>query len=419
MTTSIFGVPPLSPDEVQALQERLGVMTELPTTTYQCHYSGDYFERDDLMLIPRTNSSYDVRLTNSVAGCDSETENRSVINGTSVWIAELYEMEFSYCEDCADFTVNDDLELINGDRSVCSDCFHEYSWCDSHDLYYRYDDCADCEHDRECRSRLIHDYSYRPEVQFFTVSPAGRALTLASEPRRVSVTGFELEMEAVDCDVDEGAELAQQLYGDTCYLKHDGSLSDGFEMVSHPMTRKYLESEFDYENLRELAKIGMRSAQTTSCGLHVHINSGFFADRASSLWRFMSLFYQNAEQWGRIAGRTNNSYAKWDSTETSRLLNYTKGVGKRGRDYVHYNADRYVALNLQNRNTIELRFFKGTLRPSTLKARLEAVHAVADYSVATRNNINIKASTDWDKFREFTRDNGYLAFDEYATTKGV
>jgi hypothetical protein len=133
----------------------------------------------------------------------------------------------------------------------------------------------------------------------------------------------------------------------------------------------------------------------------------------------MSLFYQNSEQWGRIAGRTNNSYAKWEQSETTRLLNYAKGANKRGRDYVHYNADRYVALNLQNRNTIELRFFKGTLRPSTLKARLEAVHAVADYSVATRNNINIKASTDWDKFREFTRDNGYLAFDEYATTKGV
>jgi hypothetical protein len=54
-----------------------------------------------------------------------------------------------------------------------------------------------------------------------------------------------------------------------------------------------------------------------------------------------------------------------------------------------------------------------------MKARVEAVHAVAEFSVATRNNINIKASSDWDKFRQFAETNGYKAFSTYATEKGV
>lgn len=100
------------------------------------------------------------------------------------------------------------------------------------------------------------------------------------------------------------------------------------------------------------------------------------------------------------------------------MLVYTKGLN-RGHDYNSINNDRYVAINLQPSQTIELRFFKGTLRPETLKARIEAVHAVAEYSVATRNNVNIKASNDWDKFREFALANNYLAFSEYAELKGV
>lgn len=423
MTTSLFGVPKPTPHQLEALIERLGVNPNEPTTTYMCFFEEEYLPHDELVLLPRTNQGYDHRAVSNALGNNAsyEEQNQLVEERTAVWVTQSLQPEIVYCGDCAQIDLTDNLFETNYDHHVCDNCFQDYSYCEDHDLHYRYDDCDGCEADRDNASRLVHDYSYRPEVKFFSLTTGGRPTILIREPRRTSVTGFELEMEAIECDVRDGAEIAQQLYGEMCYLKHDGSLDDGFEMVSHPMTRQYLEKQFNFEGLRELANVGMRSAQTSTCGLHVHINSGFFADRASSMWRFMSLFYQNAEQWGRIAGRfsENAGYAKWEKGEQGRLLNYAKGANKRGREYSHYNADRYVALNLQNRNTIELRFFKGTLRPATLRARLEAVHAAADYSMATRNNINIKACTDWSKFREFVRENGYTAFDEYATTKGV
>ena len=76
-------------------------------------------------------------------------------------------------------------------------------------------------------------------------------------------------------------------------------------------------------------------------------------------------------------------------------------------------------MNLQNRATVELRFFKGTLNPTTIQARLESVHAVAEFSISQRNNVNIKDGHDWDRFRQFTKQNGYEAFDAYATAKGI
>jgi hypothetical protein len=224
-------------------------------------------------------------------------------------------------------------------------------------------------------------------------------------------------MEASECDLSEGAELAQEIYDKWCYLKHDGSLNDGFEMVSHPLSREFVTEHFPWQRLSELSALGMRSANTRTCGLHVHINKDFFQKNPTTMYRFMSMFYRNAEQWKKIAGRSESSYASWSDYELERMLDYTKGmsVGTHVR-----NNDRYVALNLQNRNTIELRFFKGTLRPQTFIARIEAAHAVAEYAYATRNAVSIKSAHDWDRFREWTiQQKTYTNFNTYAESKGV
>jgi hypothetical protein len=223
-------------------------------------------------------------------------------------------------------------------------------------------------------------------------------------------------MEAVGCELSSGATTAHNIFEQWCYLKHDGSLNNGFEMVSHPMSHEFILEKFPWEKLRELSSMGMRSAQTRTCGLHVHINRSFFSENPTTMYRFMSMFYRNAEQWKKIAGRSESTYANWSEYELSQMLRYTKSLKNGGHSS---NSDRYVALNLQNRNTIELRFFKGTLRPESFVGRLEAVHAVAQYANETRNRVSIKASHDWERFREWTIQNGFNHFNTYAESKGV
>lgn len=317
-----------------------------------------------------------------------------------------------YCNDCNVLTDSDNGCSDPNGYTVCQTCYDDnYEYCYEHEETYSQN--AGCYYCREDNGRLIHDYSYTEDPKFFMKG----GLFSFIEPARTSVTGFELEMEAINCDRDEGAQLASDLFGDVSYLKYDGSLEDGFELVTHPLSRDYVRDNFNFDAMRELARFGMRSAQTSSCGLHVHINKGFFDGRPTSFYRFMALFYRNKPQWRRLAGREESGYAKWDDGQEDSMLNYTKGMAT--RDPYSRNADRYVALNLQPRHTIEMRFFRGTLRPATLKARVEAIHAVAEYSVATRNKVNIKASSDWEMFREFARTNGYDAFTTYADEKGV
>lgn len=365
-----------------------------------------------------------VRLDENTSFWRRQNLEEARVTGNAQYFCTDCDNEHEYCSDCQLYVERADMLDIGWDEMRCESCYEQYGTCEYCDGVYHQDngpDCS-CEDEQHENSRLIHDYSFRPDPIFHgmrldSLTKDLRRFTTTMEPRRISVTGFELEMEADGCDVREGAELATDIFGEAAYLKHDGSLSNGFEVVSHPLTLEYIQKCLPLARLRELSDIGMRSATTRTCGLHVHINKGFFEGRESSLYRFMAMYYRNAEQWKVIAGRSRSTYAQWDEHEATQMLRYAKGLrpGERGQ----HNSDRYVALNLQNRATVELRFFKGTLNPTTIQARLESVHAVAEFSISQRNNVNIKDGHDWDRFRQFTKQNGYEAFDAYATAKGI
>lgn len=372
----------------------------------------------------RVSARHDVTVALNACGTSTDALLTTVTNLQAfgrvlVLCDDCYECHYTTCTECHTLTHTDEMSEFGYDL-YCDSCYCDVICeCDRCGQMYHSDGYCDGPHDEDDYDDDeydgIHGYSYRPAPLFY-INLSNVAIR---EPARTAVTGFELETEAVNCDLYDGVRLAKEIFGDTCYLKSDGSLSNGFEIVSHPMTREYIQSVFPFDDVRRLATLGMRSAQTQTCGLHVHLNKGFFKGRETSFYRFLAMFHRNEEQWKRIAGRTNSSYARWGEGEDQRIIDYTKGLRATNFGYNNQNGNRYVAINIQNSKTVELRFFKGTLRPATLKARIEAVHAVADYSVATRNNVNIKASTDWDKFREFALANNYIAFSEYAELKGV
>jgi len=388
--------------------------TEPPSNLAQCCIC-----EDDHLI-----SALVIRLDENTSYWRRQDIYEALATGNAKYFCSDCDDEYTYCSDCQSYVERDTMMDIGWDEMRCESCYDQYGACEYCDGVYHIDngpECS-CEDEQQEGSRLIHDYSFRPDPIFHgmrtdVLTKDSKMFVTMREPRRISVTGFELEMEADGCDINEGAELATEIFGDSCYLKHDGSLSNGFEVVSHPMTKEYIQNVLPLARLRELSDIGMRSATTRTCGLHVHINKGFFEERSSSLYRFMSMFYRNTEEWKTLAGRSRSTYAQWDDFEATQMLRYAKGL--RPGSPRQCNNDRYVALNLQPRHTLELRFFKGTLNPKTIQARLEAVHAVAEYSISQMYNIKIKESHDWDRFRQWTKQNGYEAFDAYATAKGI
>ena len=282
--------------------------------------------------------------------------------------------EFDECNNCNEYLIRTEMHHWEGDR-YCDNCYSDNVYnCEECNYLIWSGDSHDCpnERDEDDRDSVIHSFSYKPSPYFF-----GKAKFYL---------GFELEVETRSQSGSryEGAELAQNELGAHAYMKEDGSLNDGFEIVTHPHTLKEYGSNFNWSTLDRLRRQGYRSWSTETCGLHVHISRTAFgitneegvhftrvilARQAHEL-RFMKLIYDNQRQVERIAGRNNTNYASF----------MDKGNLVRTVKYGSQNNGRYSAVNTDNNDTLEVRVFRGSLRKERVLSALEFVHACAEYT---------------------------------------
>jgi hypothetical protein len=171
-------------------------------------------------------------------------------------------------------------------------------------------------------------------------------------------------------------------------MKDDGSLNDGFEIVTHPHTLSDYQTNFNWEFIPKLKQEGFRSWNTDTCGLHVHVSRTAFGEGVSP-WgradrdqlilrkqahelRFMKLIYDNQRQVERIAGRAGTQFATFG--DKGKLVEKVK--------FGNQSNGRYSAINTDNEATLEVRVFKGSLRKERVLSALEFVTASVEY---TRN----------------------------------
>lgn len=328
---------------------------------------------------------------------------------------------------CGDLIHYDDSFYINQtNERVCEDCYNRrYNSCYRHDTAFPNDDvCESCsdegydddDDDYGDGNARIRSYSYKPSALFHDIVN-GRVFQFHRDSGDQPVMGMELEMEFCGADGRRVVEILDDAFGQFAYFKHDGSLNDGVEMVTHPATLNYIRS-LEWNRLREVTKLGVRSSNApgATCGLHVHISKKYFEKRPTTFYRFLNMYYSFAEQWKAIANRDSH-YGRFIPVEQAPMLQATRLMARHGAGEALY-GERYVAVNLNNSQTAELRFFKGTLNPVSVVGTLESVHAVARFARASQFQVNPKALT-WEKFREFTINEGYEAFNTLATKRGV
>lgn len=184
------------------------------------------------------------------------------------------------CRDCADrYTVICDRcgatiweSDAYGDEytNLCCHCYENHytrcSCCDAllhEDEAYHlngYDYCHDCYDEERDKCRNIHDYSYKPEPIFYGSSDR--------------YFGIELEIDGAGKDDDYAENLLEIANSNDkhIYIKSDGSLDDGMEIVSHPMTLDFHKDFCWKDIMRKAISLGYRSHQTSTCGLHIHVN---------------------------------------------------------------------------------------------------------------------------------------------------
>lgn len=214
-------------------------------------------------------------------------------------------------------------------------------------------------------SRRIHPYNFKPKPRFHGKEKVQYGLEL-------EVDGFPSRDHARF-----GTGLLYQAEkGETSfYIKSDGSLNNGYELVFHP---RDLMSWWNYEpkltKLTESIQTSEgKSFNTSTCGVHVHrgnndisgyhiIKMNYLLSKFRKLTRTIALRGPNHYSCEVGIIDENTEDRKVDCYRIKSLYNLTK----RDAHYRRYNVDRYYQLNFQNENTIELRIFKGNLNVTTI-----------------------------------------------------
>ena len=309
--------------------------------------------------------------------CGSELEEDE-----GVWVddelvcQDCFDENYVVCDQCDDAVWHDDA-VEDGNTTLCQSCFDAYySRCECcgiilhhnfinwrHDLPY----CEPCFDDFVDE---IEQYSYKPEPIFY-----GEGTLFM---------GVELEVDEGGKDDDNAGTLKSiaNANDEHIYIKSDGSLEDGFEIVSHPMSLKYHMEEMDWESvLKEAVDMRYRSHQTSTCGLHVHVNRNAFGDNQAEQEEVIAkILFFIEKHWAemfKFSRRTEYNMNRWAPRY---------GLEKTGKEILEKAkgsyTSRYVAVNLKNYYTIEFRLFRGTLKYNTFIATLQMVQKICDVAIS-------------------------------------
>ena len=333
--------------------------------------------------------------------CEEYMSNDSshYVEGVGDYCESCWENNTCYCERCSNTYPDSISQYHIEDRGEywCEGCYeHEGSYCEDCDQYFSRE-CEGCGEGSGGRSNLVHQYSYKPSPAFF------------GDDKHNLYFGLELEMEIRSGNLRESAQYIQSKVGDSIYLKDDSSIGrggyTGFELVSHPLSFGHWTSQMSnlwqgLEYLRDNEQA--RSWDAESCGIHIHTSRAGFKSGAHT-HRWLTLIYKNAPEMMKFAGRKSD-YAKfndvWQYDEYDRPYFSVKHKLD-GRSH----TERYSAVNTQNEHTLELRFFRGTTKPSGVLSAIELAHASIEYTRdMTLADVKL-GMLKWDWFYDYVETN--------------
>lgn len=160
------------------------------------------------------------------------------------------------------------------------------------------------------------------------------------------------------------------------YLCPDGSLFRGIELVTGPYTfsyhRKWINTYGERLSKAALQALARPDGKQRTCGMHIHLTRGAFT--SVHLGKFCSFVNASANSsFMDIVSHRKLSNNRWASTQRDHKFLRKTSVGS-------YQNYRYVAINLQNSQTVELRIFRGSTKHGRWLEALEFAKALFDFT---------------------------------------
>lgn len=276
--------------------------------------------------------------------------------------------KFVQCQDCGKhFEKNCICNIknsFNNNINICYKCITNYHVCKKCCRYQKGSINFDNKYCDSCTNQavlFVQPYSFKPSPIFLSFEN-----NMVQESEDCSHLYFGVELELGSCD---NCRHLNYFCFDTLkktknhvYMKRDGSIFGiGCETVTHPAT-------FDFHNNTNFWDIVMQNAQknklkpNSSTGIHVHMNRSFFKQRdIAKMDQFI------------------NSFQDFFISISNRESRYARYIMK-APQYWGTPDDRYRALNLTNRDTIELRIFESTNDADKMRKYIKLCDALAHFS---------------------------------------
>lgn len=306
----------------------------------------------------------------------------------------LHDAGFYQCPDCGAWEEEEHTARTWDDDEVCRVCVdRRYVYSEYHECYVHHDDavsalnrhgdeitihqdCDDFTYDDDEETYVHMHYEKRGNVlRRYHSSKHDNAFRLvhsAWSQENERYFGIELEVECRKGRPYQHAERLNEVLNDgtlgqRCMFEEDGSLSNGFEIITQPMGLDTHYQFWEWLNVKQNIA-DLRSHDTSTCGLHIHVNRNNINTMQLNKLAVFVHAPDNSNLIRAIARRYGVGYASM----------HTKKLGTAHRE--SRSDPRYEAINMTGRNTIEFRLFKGTLKMQSLLAALEFTNALLRFT---------------------------------------
>lgn len=309
-----------------------------------------------------------------------EGDNIVYIQDTHEWVCDdCAEENYYQCMECGEWYSSDKIIADTEGHYLCEDCY-----CDN---YYTCAKCGEFVHQDnaywdDMRGEAYCEYCYNTEIgsRFINSYHSNDDWIVHCTEDEYNdymsdklTLGLEIEV-AGYTDFAEG--FMEQVDNDLIYLERDGSV-DGFEIITQPMTRKYVTEVFTdkiskgFEFLKEHNFKGHNAG-----GIHIHVRLPYDnLDFMSYILKLKKLLYNLSPSMQSllllITQRKSDELERWSNNKYWRKLTLQDCM---------LQGNRYELLNMDSRTqTLEFRMFNSNLRTERIMKNIEVVLSLLDY----------------------------------------
>ncbi len=323
------------------------------------------------------------------------------------------------CDDCGEWGYDDHIHYIDGYGS----------YCDTHlngclNLFWEnHDECLDCEsivhhdymvYDDDCDEYVCESCFSARERNRSRLKQYHSGTTLhfkheCKNDQRRWYIGAEIEVDFKQKEEDEFppciGEIANNLYRLSAnesrfHMEMDGSLQNGIEFVFHPRSSHYW--EINENNLDEWAEAvkaaGGKGFYGRNCGIHLHVSRERFTPIL--LGKLINFFLQCENHICKVAHRRSD-YADWGEFRNIWVRDRELWEEIRWNKEL-FNFPRYLPINTQNEDTVEIRIFRSNLKTDVIRNYIRFM----DHLLLFLDTVGIQSvkSTDiWKRFTDFVK----------------